>query len=350
MLVWFNLIDFESYANSARDIKLTGIGLLKAVDQPAEMIKLGKRLKLVNQFHRRKLELAANELFYPMPNVNVNPGKLDNLWVVRWLDDIGMPQYKDSFARAGVDGRMLNNLTLSELQTLGITLEMHYSSFRRAIELLRRVNFEDDYFLRRPEQEPMLEDKLMWSNHRVMEWLHSIDLTEYTISLRGSGLHGALILLEPRFTSETLADLLNIPKSKKLLRRHLRIKFQELLTADQADSKNKLYSKDVLSHSTKYKPRKVQQMLVTSLPKNVQCDIGLSTHVCPRRILSSPNSTTLPRNASKAASPQQVSMPPRQQPSLYNNAENVSHTSTISNVAPSGKVMGGMASLDIQCS
>ena len=145
MLVWFNLIDFESYANSARDIKLTGIGLLKAVDQPAEMIKLGKKLKLVNQFHRRKLELAANELFYPMPNVNVNPGKLDNLWVVRWLDDIGMPQYKDSFARAGVDGRMLNNLTLSELQTLGITLEMHYSSFRRAIELLRRVNFEDDY-------------------------------------------------------------------------------------------------------------------------------------------------------------------------------------------------------------
>ena len=173
-----------------------------------------------------------------------------------------------------------------------------------------------------------------------MEWLHTIDLTEYTISLRGSGLHGALILLEPRFTSETLADLLNIPKSKNLLRRHLRIKFQELLTPEQADAKVKASrSKDVLSHTSKYKPRKVQQMLVTSLPKSVQGDIGLSTHVCPRRIMSSANSTTLPRKGSN----QQVL-----QKSLYrDNGENVSHASTVSNVAPSGKVMGGMASLAV---
>lgn len=28
-----------------------------------------------------------------------------------WLDDIGLPQYKDSFSDGSVDGRMLNYLT-----------------------------------------------------------------------------------------------------------------------------------------------------------------------------------------------------------------------------------------------
>ena len=29
-----------------------------------------------------------------------------------WLDDIGLPQYKEYFVEAKVDGRLLNNLTL----------------------------------------------------------------------------------------------------------------------------------------------------------------------------------------------------------------------------------------------
>jgi hypothetical protein len=33
-----------------------------------------------------------------------------------------------------------------------------------------------------------------WSNHRVMEWLRSIDLSEYAPNLRGSGVCGALIV------------------------------------------------------------------------------------------------------------------------------------------------------------
>lgn len=35
------------------------------------------------------------------------------------------------------------------------------------------------------------------------------------------GVHGGLMLLEPRFTAELLAALLNIPANKTLLRRHL---------------------------------------------------------------------------------------------------------------------------------
>ena len=34
---------------------------------------------------------------------------------VEWLDDIGLPQYKDTFAEARVDGRMLHYMTAVRL-------------------------------------------------------------------------------------------------------------------------------------------------------------------------------------------------------------------------------------------
>ena len=34
---------------------------------------------------------------------------------------------------------------------------------------------------------------MLWTNHRVMEWLRTIDLSEYAPNLRGSGVHGALM-------------------------------------------------------------------------------------------------------------------------------------------------------------
>merc|ERR1712004_662870 len=59
---------------------------------------------------------------------------------------------------------------------------------------------------------------LLWTNHRVMEWLRHVDLSEYAPNLRGSGVHGALLVMEKRFTAELLASLLSIPSSKSLLR------------------------------------------------------------------------------------------------------------------------------------
>uniref|UniRef100_A0A3Q3W675 SAM domain-containing protein n=1 Tax=Mola mola TaxID=94237 RepID=A0A3Q3W675_MOLML len=59
-----------------------------------------------------------------------------------------------------------------------------------------------------------------WTNHRVMEWLRSVDLAEYAPNLRGSGVHRGLMVLEPRFNVETMALLLNIPPNKALLPRH----------------------------------------------------------------------------------------------------------------------------------
>ena len=56
---------------------------------------------------------------------------------------------------------------------------------------------------------------------RVMEWLRHVDLSEYAPNLRGSGVHGALLVHEKKFSAEILAGILSIPPSKTLLRRHL---------------------------------------------------------------------------------------------------------------------------------
>lgn len=69
----------------------------------------------------------------------------------------------------------------------------------------------------------------MWSADRVARWLAAIDLAEYAAHVRASGVHGALLVLEPRFTPELLADLLAIPPAKTLLRRHLRTQLAALL-------------------------------------------------------------------------------------------------------------------------
>lgn len=107
---------------------------------------------------------------------------------------------------------------------------------------------------------------VQWSNHRVMEWLRSVDLAEYAPNLRGSGVHGGLIvsacsgttltffknifekkdllfpqMLEPRFNLDTLAMLLNIPPQKTLLRRHLTTNFNNLVGA-QAQQEKREYT------------------------------------------------------------------------------------------------------------
>lgn len=39
-----------------------------------------------------------------------------------------------------------------------------------------------------------LREVALWTNHRVMEWLRSVDLSEYAPNLRGSGVHGAFMV------------------------------------------------------------------------------------------------------------------------------------------------------------
>ncbi|VDP66108.1 unnamed protein product [Echinostoma caproni] len=79
-----------------------------------------------------------------------------------------------------------------------------------------------------------------WSQYRVMAWLHQIELPEYAPELCGSGVHGALMVLEDRFTPDLLASILHIPSTKTLVRRHLANKFMELVGEHIWDRKQAL--------------------------------------------------------------------------------------------------------------
>lgn len=85
----------------------------------------------------------------------------------------------------------------------------------------------------------LTKDIHLWTAHRVMEWLRLVNLAEYAPNLRGAGVHGALMVYEDRFTDELLADLLSIPSTKSLIRRHLCTHFKDLLGRDVIQEKRK---------------------------------------------------------------------------------------------------------------
>lgn len=145
-----------------------------------------------------------------------------------WLEEVGLPQYKPNFVANLVDGRMLSCLTLEELSAMDVCVPLHVISLRRAIQALRVHHFRRD-FLRAPPIGEGSQQVLEWSAGRVVQWLRSIDLGELVPCLQNQGIHGALIMLEVRFTEVTLMHLLGVGPHKSILRRHVTTKFQELI-------------------------------------------------------------------------------------------------------------------------
>uniref|UniRef100_A0A8C9QV31 PPFIA binding protein 2a n=1 Tax=Scleropages formosus TaxID=113540 RepID=A0A8C9QV31_SCLFO len=220
---WLEELGLDQLGTSARQWIRSGQMLLDATPHDLE-----KEMGLKHPLHRKKLQLALLSLSSVQTEKS---SQLGHTWVTRWLDDIGLPQYKDQFGEARVDGRMLQYLTVNDLLLLKVTSQLHHVSIRCAIHVLHIHGFDPHYLRRRPgdENETSPGEVLRWSNHRVMEWLRSVDLAEFAPNLRGSGVHGGLIMLEPRFNADTLASLLNIPPLKTLLRRHLGTSFCALI-------------------------------------------------------------------------------------------------------------------------
>ncbi|XP_055900833.1 liprin-beta-1-like isoform X3 [Biomphalaria glabrata] len=227
LTAWMNDIGLNMYLVDCKRWVKNGEQLLRCSHHDLE-----KELGMKNALHRKKLLLAMQAMAADNMDTFL---ELDYNFVARWLDDIGLPQYKDSFYDARVDGRMLNYLTVEDLFSLKVTNEVHHVSIKRAIQILRLNNFNPNCLRRRPAPDEPHHMKcvpgevVLWTNHRVMEWLRTIDLSEYAPNLRGSGVHGALMVLEPRFNSELFAVLLSIPPSKTLLRRHLNTHFISLI-------------------------------------------------------------------------------------------------------------------------
>ena len=198
---------------------------------------------------------------------------IDPHWVTKWLDDIGLPQYKDIFNESMIDGRMLHHLSNEDMQALNINSELHYLSIKQGIHVLRLNKFDPQCLRRRPSGDDCLDksEVVLWTNHRIMEWLRSIDLSEYAPNLRGSGVHGGLMTYENRFNSTVLADILSIPATKTLLRRHLNTLFVDLIGIHMQQLKKEAESKpgfQLLNATTKIKHSKKINLAVGGIFAN----------------------------------------------------------------------------------
>ncbi|XP_041891550.1 liprin-beta-2 isoform X8 [Corvus kubaryi] len=251
---WLEDFGLGQYVIFARQWVTSGHTLLTATPQDME-----KEMGIKHPLHRKKLVLAIKAI---NAKQDEKSAQLDHIWVTRWLDDIGLPQYKDQFHESRVDGRMLQYLTVNDLLFLKVTSQLHHLSIKCAIHVLHVNGFNPHCLRRRPVEENNISpsDVVQWSNHRVMEWLRSVDLAEYAPNLRGSGVHGGLIILEPRFNGDTLAMLLNIPPQKTLLRRHLTTNFNVLIGPEAQQEKREIMESAAhtpLTTTAKVRPKKL---------------------------------------------------------------------------------------------
>ncbi|XP_027194482.2 uncharacterized protein LOC113789182 isoform X1 [Dermatophagoides pteronyssinus] len=278
---WFALIGLGMYVNECKRWCKDGEHLMKA-----SSLEVEKELGIKNSLHRKKLRLAVVSMNEEEDDLLKCAGKLDYLWVARWLDDIGLPQYKESFIDARVDGRVLHYLNIEDLFQLKVTNQLHFASIRAAIRVLRENNYNGQCLKRRAGPDEVNQNEwnnsevAVWSSHRIMEWLRSIDLSEYAPNLRGSGVHGALILYENAFNADLFATLLSIPANKTLLRRHISSKFKQLI-GDQLSKMKQEYelmpNYQQLVPGAKIKAYKKGHFTL----RKKRADFELTDYVCP---------------------------------------------------------------------
>lgn len=61
---------------------------------------------------------------------------LNTAWVLQWLDDIGLPQFKDPFSQAAIDGILLHRLTKDDFLTMqNGNSDLSFSSLRCGIKV-----------------------------------------------------------------------------------------------------------------------------------------------------------------------------------------------------------------------
>jgi SAM domain (Sterile alpha motif) len=171
---WLETIGLGQYTSEVQRYIGTGADLARLGGADLDA-KLGIR----NPLHRKKLILAMQAKIDP--NRPDPAGELDCAWVIRWLDDIGLPQYKETFLECRVDGRLLNLLTVDDLCYLRVSSLLHHCSIRRGIQILRQRRFDGEFLKRRADhsgegggEEEGGVSCVDWSNHRVMEWLRQV--------------------------------------------------------------------------------------------------------------------------------------------------------------------------------
>ncbi|CAH2979886.1 unnamed protein product [Chilo suppressalis] len=296
---WLESLGLEVYVPAAK-AWLGATPEARGVMAAASQQTIEKELAIKHPLHKKKIVLALTDLLggHGDPMLTA-AGQVDTAWTLRWLEDVGVCGARGAASEAALDGRLLHRLSHHELHThLRVTHALHALAIRRGIQVLRDNKFNPETMIRRAAEGEITvisgsdaesgeattpsNELARWSSHRVMQWLKEIDLAEYAPNLRGSGVHGGLMLLEPRFTAELLAALLNIPASKTLLRRHLTQRFNDLLGRDVIQQKRnaeQTLGYQPLTATTKYKvPKKSQFSLKRKKSKD---ELDLVDLVCP---------------------------------------------------------------------
>lgn len=162
---WLQDLGLEAYITEAKRWIKNGAHL-----QSASTHDLEKELGLKNVLHRKKLQLALLDTQENEDPYLSASGQLDTAWVLRWLDDTGLPQHKEMFLTNRIDGRVLHRLTMDDLAVLHISSVLQVASLKRGIQVLREHNFDPSCLQRRslpddPSQ-PTPQQVAVWTTHR----------------------------------------------------------------------------------------------------------------------------------------------------------------------------------------
>lgn len=97
--------------------------------------------------HRKKLLLAIQcesdqQKLFADDKYLLKAQYLNTAWVLQWLDDIGLPQYKDPFSQAAINGILLHRLTKDDfLMMQNGNSDLHFSSLRCGIKAnIKKLN------------------------------------------------------------------------------------------------------------------------------------------------------------------------------------------------------------------
>ncbi|XP_050973381.1 kazrin-A isoform X2 [Labeo rohita] len=312
---WLEVImAMPMYIRACADNVKSGKVLLVLTDEDLEAV-----LGISNSMHRRKLRLAIEDYRDAESGHGLSKAAdLDHHWVAQaWLTDVGLPQYSQFFHTHLVDGRLLSTLARTDLEKhLHVSKKAHQNSLLLGIQLLHTLNFDKEILQsRRSECENHNTDPVVWTCHRIIKWIKEIDLKEFADNLQNSGVHGAVMVLDPSFSSDTMAAALCIPSNKHMVRHHLSEEVKALVSAARAGfdqeveplgtpptlhRQSSLSSSSPSCHEDQQSLRRVKQQLGLS-PKNFT----------GRKISHQNRSGSFPRNGLQEVSLQRERCPVR---------------------------------------